>query len=124
MEASQTAVALRRAIGNYVHATVENALASRAGLAELHGTEKAMLDTSAALDAAIDATALTLAADMVEGLRQIRTMIDAPHFSEDRKCRIRAIASDLVDRAQALHIGWKSSDGRSDGNNEPNASPR
>ena len=110
MGASETAVALRSAISNYVQATVENALDVRAGLAELHGTEKRMLDTSAALDAAIDATALTLAADMVEGLRQIRNMIDAPHFGEDRKCRIRNMASDLVDRAEALHIGQKSRD--------------
>jgi hypothetical protein len=85
MGASETAVALRSAISNYVQATVENALDVRAGLAELHGTEKRMLDTGAALDAAIDATALTLAADMVEGLRQIRNMIDAPHFGEARK---------------------------------------
>ena len=110
MGASETAAALRTAIANYVEATVENALAVRAGLAELHGTEKLMLDTSAALDAAIDATALTLAADMVEGLRQIRNMIDAPHFGEDRKCRIRNMASDLVNRAEALHFGQKSSE--------------
>ena len=75
MGASETAGALRIAISNYVHAAIDNALAARAGLAEVHGTEKHMLDTSAALDAAIDATALTLAADMVEGLRQIRNMI-------------------------------------------------
>ena len=110
MGASETAVALRSEISNYVQATVENALDVRAGLAELHGTEKRMLDTSAALDAAIDATALTLAADMVEGLRQIRNMIDAPHFGEDRKCRIRNMASDLVNRAEALHFGQKSSE--------------
>jgi len=35
-------------------------------------------------------------------------MIDAPNFGEDRKCRIRNIASELVDRAEALHIGQKS----------------
>ena len=110
MGARETAAVLRRAISYYVYASVENALAARAGLAEVRGTEKHMLDASAALDAAIDATALTLAADMVEGLRQIRNMIDAPHFGEDRKCRIRNMASDLVNRAEALHIGQKSSE--------------
>ena len=113
MGASETAVALRSAISSYVQATVENALAARAGLAELHGTEKRMLDNSAALDAAIDASALTLAADMVEGLRQIMNMIDAPHFGEDRKCRIRNMASDLVSRAEALNFGQKSRDDES-----------
>ena len=110
MGASEPAAVLRRAISYYVYATLANVRAARAGLAELHGTEKRMLDARAAVDAAIDATALTLAADMVEGLRQIRNMIDAPHFGEDRKCRIREIASDLVDRAEALHIGQKSSE--------------
>jgi hypothetical protein len=108
MAASETAAELRRAIYAYVHASVDNALAARVGLDEVHGTEKRMLDARAALDAAIDATALTLAADMVEGLRQIRNMIDAPHFGEDRKCRIRNTASDPVDRAEALRIGQKS----------------
>ena len=110
MGASEPVAVLRSAISYYVYASVENALAARAGLAERHGTERRMLATSAALDAAIDATALTLAADMVEGLRQIRNMIDAPHFGEDRKCRIRNMASDLVNRAEALHFGQKSSE--------------
>jgi hypothetical protein len=105
---SEIAGALRDAIASYVHASVENALAARIGLDEVRNTEKRMLDARAALDAAIDATALTLATDMVEGLRQIRNMIDAPNFGEDRKCRIRNIASELVGRADALHIGQKS----------------
>jgi hypothetical protein len=108
MLTSDIAAALRDAIANYVDASVENALAARRGLDEVLGTEKLMLHTRAALDAAIDATALTLATDMVEGFRQIRNMIDAPNFGEDRKCRIRNIASELVDRAEALHIGQKS----------------
>jgi len=102
--------ALRKAIYFYAQASVDHALSARAGLDELHGTEKRMLDASAAVNAAIDATALTLAADMVEGLRQIINMIDAPHFGEDRKCRIRSMAAELVDRADALHFGQKPDD--------------
>ena len=113
MAASETVAPLRGAILNHVLASINNALAERVGSGEVHGTEKRMLDTSAALDAAIDASALTLAADMVEGLRQIMNMIDAPHFGEDRKCRIRNMASDLVSRAEALNFGQKSRDDES-----------
>ena len=110
MAATETVAALRGAIFNHVQASIKNALAERLGLDEVPRTEKRMLVTGAALEAAIDASALTLAADMVEGLRQIMNMIDAPHFGEDRKCRIRNMASDLVSRAEALNFGQKSRD--------------
>jgi hypothetical protein len=115
MTESEAAAALRDAIHFYAQASVNHALSARAGLEELHGTEKQMLDAWAAVNAAIDATALTLAADMVEGLRQIKDMIDAPQFDEDRKCRIRSMASSLVGQAEALHMGRKSRDDAHDG---------
>lgn len=108
MASSEIAAALRKAADAYAQASVDNALAARAGLDEVQGTQVRMLQTRKALDAAIDAAALTLAADMFEGLRQIRNMIDAPHFDEDRKCRVRGIASALVQRAEALHMGKRS----------------
>jgi hypothetical protein len=108
MSSSEVAEKLRNAADEYAQASVDNALAARAGLDELQGTEMRMLQARKALDAAIDAAALTLAADMLEGLRQIRNMIDAPHFDEDRKCRVRGIASVLVQRAEALHMGERS----------------
>ena len=110
MAESETVAALRHAIHVYAQASVNHALSARAGLEELHGTEKQMLDAWVAVNAAIDATALTLAGDMVEGLRQIKNMIDAPHFDEDRKCRIRSMASGLVGQAEALRMGQKSRD--------------
>ena len=106
----ETAAALRNAIYNYAQACVDHAIAARAGWDEIQGTEQRMLHSRAAVEAAIDVTALTLAADMVEGLRQIINMVDAPHFGDDRKCRIRSMASDLVGRAEALHIGRESAD--------------
>ena len=108
MSASENVTALRGAIFNHVQASIKSALAERLALDDVSRTEKRMLETSAALDAAIDASALTLAADMVGGLRQIIDMIDAPHFGEDRKCRIRNMASDLVHRAEALNFGQRS----------------
>ena len=110
MAERETPAALRDAIDNYAHACTEHSLYARKGLDEVHGTEKRMLDARLALNAAIDASGLTLAADMVEGLRQIIEMIDAPHFGEDRKCRIRGMASDLVSRAEALNFGQESRD--------------
>jgi len=103
-----TAAALRDAIYNYAQASAHHSLSERAGLDELHGTEKQVLAAWADVNAEIEAGGLTLAADMVGGLRQIVNMIDAPHFGEDRKCRIRNMASDLVSRAEALNFGQKS----------------
>jgi len=108
-----TAAALRDAIFNYAQASAHHSLSERAGLDELHGTQKRMLAAWAAVNAEIDAGGLTLATDMVEGLREIVNMIDAPHFGEDRKCRIRNMASDLISRAEALNLGQKARDDES-----------
>src|SRR4051812_15602173 len=99
-----TAAALRDAIFNYAQASADCSLSERARLDEIGGTETRMRAAWEAVNAEIDATPLTLAADMVEGLRQIINMIDAPHFDESRKCRIRGMASDLVGRAEALNL--------------------
>ena len=102
-----TAAALRDAIFNYAQASADCSLSERAGLDKLGGTETRMRAAWEVVNAEIDATALTLAADMVEGLRQIINMIDSPHFDENRKCRIRGLASDLVGRAEALSFSQK-----------------
>ena len=108
MAQHEAAVALRHAIDAYAQASVNHALSARSGYDIVRDTEKHMLDARVAVEAAIDATALTLAADMLAGLRQIRNMIDAPQFDEDRKCRVRKVASDLIHRAETLHIDDKS----------------
>ena len=108
-----SAAALREAIYIYAQASAHHSLFEGAGLDELRGTEKQVLAAWADVNAEIEAGGLTLAADMVEGLRQIVNMIDAPHFGEDRKCRIRNMASDLVSRAEALNFGQKFRDDES-----------